>query len=132
MDDNKSTSTEPEPFDEKERFLIDLEFIQNLSNPAYLHFLAQNRYYEDAEFLNYLNYLKYWKQPEYIKHLLFPQCLQFLDELTDNHSFRRELAMQSFRDFVHQQQGYHWLYDADITPSSQSAETSTILSLEDS
>jgi mediator of RNA polymerase II transcription subunit 31 len=73
---------------ESERFLVDLEFIQNLANPAYLHckyavrtgivdfifiiliVLAQHNYFEDADFMSYLGYLQYWKKPEYLKHLL--------------------------------------------------------------
>eukprot|EP01041_Mallomonas_annulata_P008828 gene8828-18275_t len=91
-----------------EKFLIELEFVQNLANPAYLHFLAQNRYFDDPAFMNYLKYLQYWKRPD------FPQCLQFLDEIIDKPNFRKELAVQTFRDFVYQQQFAHWLYDAHV------------------
>lgn len=76
------------PVDDKERFLMDMEFIQGLSNPEYLRctdkiflipqklifsrlVLAQhpNKYLEQPEFISYLKYLLYWKKPEYSKFL---------------------------------------------------------------
>jgi mediator of RNA polymerase II transcription subunit 31 len=74
---------------DKERLQIEFEFVQNLSNPAYLHFLAQNRYLQNEKFLNFLKYLEYWMQPEYAKHLVFPQCLAFLDALNNKPDFRQ-------------------------------------------
>ena len=95
---------------QEERFYIELEFVQNLSNPKYLNYLAQNGYFDQETFMNYLKYLRYWKKPEYITHLIFPQCLAFLDNLIDNAGFRRELALPQFIEFAHQQQGTHWMY----------------------
>jgi mediator of RNA polymerase II transcription subunit 31 len=92
------------------RFLIELEFVQNLANAKYLNYLAQSGYFEQESFINFLKYLQYWKKPEYIKNLLFPQCLAFLDALVENPAFRRELALPQFMDFVHQQQGSHWMF----------------------
>jgi mediator of RNA polymerase II transcription subunit 31 len=71
-----------------DRLMIEFEFVQNLSNPAYLHYLAQNKYLQDPKFINFLIYLKYWEKPEYIRHLVFPQCLAFLNELVSNPKFR--------------------------------------------
>ena len=96
--------------DDHERIQIEFEFIQNLSNPAYLHFLAQNRYFSNEKFMNFLVYLQYWKQPEYCKHLVFPQCLAFLDALVNIPAFRRNLAHQDYRNYIHQQQAAHWLH----------------------
>jgi hypothetical protein len=73
---------------DNERFLIELEFVQNLSNPKYLSYLAQNRYYEKADFMDFLRYLQYFRKPAYLKHLIFPQCLAFLDALINNPVFR--------------------------------------------
>ena len=100
--------------DEK-RLLAELEFVQNLANAKYLLYLAQNRFLEDEKFLVFLQYLRYWKQPEYSKLLIFPQCLAFLDQLIDNELFRKELSMPQFVDFVHQQQGSHWKIDPPQT-----------------
>lgn len=93
---------------DSERFYIELEFIQNLSNPKYLNYLAQSGYYEKESFINFLRYLRYWKRPEYSKYLVFPQCLAFLDALIDDPQLRREFAFPQFAEFVHQQQGSRW------------------------
>ena len=92
------------PTDE-ERFLIELEFIQNLSNPKYLSYLAQNRYFQDASFVEFLRYLQYFKEPKYLRHLIFPTCLTFLDQLIDNAHFRQDLLSPAFVDHIHAQQG---------------------------
>lgn len=102
---------------DQDRFLIELEFVQNLANPKYLNYLAQNGYFEQEEFLNFLKYLRYWKQPQYVAHIIFPQCLAFLDSIIDNADFRRELALPKFADYVHQQQGSHWMFRESATKS---------------
>ena len=94
---------------DKERFIIELEFVQSLANPKYLNFLGQKGYFEDEDFILYLKYLRYWKSPEYMKHLLFPQCLAFLDAILDNQQFRKEIAFPQFVEYVHAQQGLHWM-----------------------
>lgn len=96
--------------DKESKFHIELEFVQNLANARYLHYLALQGYLEDAQFLRFLTYLRYWKQPQYVHYLLFPQCLVFLDALIDDAHFRRELASPQFMEFVHQQQGLSWMY----------------------
>ena len=93
---------------DEERLFCDLEFVQNLASVPYLHFLAQNRYFDDPAFMNYLTHLKYWQKPEYTRLLRFPHCLAFLDALIDNKEFRLELAKPGFSDYVHQQQGLWW------------------------
>ena len=92
------------PSDE-ERFLIELEFIQNLSNPKYLSYLAENKYFQDPTFMEFLRYLRYFKEPEYLCHLIFPACLTFLDELIENGRFRQELLSPAFIEQIHAQQG---------------------------
>lgn len=92
------------------RFLMELEFIQALANPQYLHYLAaQTRLFQDQAFLNYLKYLQYWKNPEYAKFIVFPHCLRFL-ELLQEESFRKELQVREFIELIHNQQFYHWRY----------------------
>ena len=83
---------EPPSLSERDRFEIEFEFVQNLSNVGYLQFLAQDKLFEDEAFLGFLEYLRYWKQPEYLMHLRFPQCLAFLDALIDNPDFRKVSA----------------------------------------
>ncbi|KAG5183544.1 SOH1-domain-containing protein [Tribonema minus] len=91
-----------------QRFEVELEFVQCLASPEYLHFLAQQRYFDDPAFMAFLQYLTYWRRPQYAKYLMYPHCLAMLDALLNSKRFRSELLMESFRDFVHQQQFFHW------------------------
>ncbi|KAL6062158.1 Mediator of RNA polymerase II transcription subunit 31 [Balamuthia mandrillaris] len=91
----------------RQRFLMELEFVQTLANPEYLHFLALQRFFQDKAFVNYLKYLLYWKQPQYAKYLVYPHCLFFLDQLQSEH-FRNELLHRPCIEFIHSQQFYHW------------------------
>ena len=94
----------------KNRFELELEFIQSLSSPRYLHHLANQNYLRDEAFLDFLRYLRYWKQPEYAKYITYPHCFFFLDLLCDNEMFRNELMNIEFQNFVHQQQFFNWQY----------------------
>ncbi len=94
---------------ENDRLVCDLEFVQGLSNVRYLHYLAVNKFFDDPSFMAYLSFLQYWKEPEYARLLHFPQCLVFLDNLICNEEFRSQLGLPEFIDFVHQQQGAHWM-----------------------
>ncbi|CAH1757555.1 1165_t:CDS:2 [Entrophospora sp. SA101] len=90
----------------KRRFQIELEFVQCLANPWYLH--AQKDYFQDRAFLNYLKYLRYWKQPEYAKYIIYPHALHFLD-LLQNPQFRQDLKKQDIATEIHSKQYYHWM-----------------------
>jgi mediator of RNA polymerase II transcription subunit 31 len=92
------------------RFELELEFIQSLASPAYLHHLATQAYFQDPAFISFLRYLQYWKSPEYAKYIKFPHCLYFLELLCDNDTFRKELVNVPFRNFLHEQQFYNWQY----------------------
>lgn len=94
------------------RFELELEFVQCLASPAYLHHLATTGVLGEPSFLQFLKYLQYWKQPQYSRFLQYPHCLYFLDLLCENATFKRELANVSFRNFVHEQQFYSWQYRA--------------------
>ena len=61
------------------RFELELELVQSLASPAYLHFLATSKYLADPSFLAFLSYLQYWGEPEYSRFLIYPGCLHFLD-----------------------------------------------------
>ncbi|XP_047135451.1 mediator of RNA polymerase II transcription subunit 31-A [Hydra vulgaris] len=95
--------------DEKNRFIVELEFVQCLANPHYLTFLAQRGYFDSSPFVNYLKYLLYWKKAEYAKFLKYPQCLLFLD-LLQYENFRKELVHPSCAKFIDEQQLLHWQY----------------------
>lgn len=96
-----------DPDDGRQRFLLELEFVQCLANPTYIHYLAQNRYFEDEAFIGYLKYLQYWQRPEYIKFIMFPHCLYFL-ELLQNANFRNAMAHPASKEVAHRQQFYLW------------------------
>ena len=96
------------------RFELELEFLQSLASPAYLHHLATQGYFQDKSFLVFLKYLQYWKEPEYSKYITYPHCFYFLDLLCENETFRKELVHIPFRDFVHQQQFYNWQYRSRV------------------
>ena len=78
---------------------IELEFVQCLGNPNYLHFLAQRGYFKESNFINYLGYLMYWKEPQYVKYIKFPVCLHFL-ELLQHESFRKEIVNGQARNLL--------------------------------
>ncbi|KAH6577158.1 hypothetical protein BASA50_004333 [Batrachochytrium salamandrivorans] len=92
---------------EKLRFQLELEFVQCLANPAYLQYLAQQRYFENPAFINYLSYLKYWQKPAYAKYIQFPYSLSILD-LLQHESFRKACASADTAAFLHKKQYYHW------------------------
>ncbi|KAK9741917.1 hypothetical protein RND81_03G137400 [Saponaria officinalis] len=96
-----------DPDDGRQRFLLELEFIQCLANPTYIHYLAQNRYFEDEAFIGYLKYLQYWQRPEYTKFIMYPHCLYFL-ELLQNPNFRNSMAHPGSKELAHRQQFYFW------------------------
>jgi mediator of RNA polymerase II transcription subunit 31 len=110
------------------RFELELEFVQALASPAYLHFLATAKsgdglLLQDAEFRAFLRYLSTtWRQPAYSRFLNFPHALYFLELLignddksnsnsSDNNSHAavvKEWTLPQFRNFCHQQQFLAW------------------------
>lgn len=51
-----------------------------------------------------------------MRHLVFPQCLAFLDALLKSPKFVKELAVPAFAEHLHRQQGLHWMFDARLSP----------------
>ncbi|GAB4837462.1 Mediator of RNA polymerase II transcription subunit 31, variant 2 [Ancistrocladus abbreviatus] len=96
-----------DPDDGRQRFLLELEFVQCLANPTYINYLAQNRYFEDEAFIGYLKYLQYWQRAEYMKFIMYPHCLFFL-ELLQNANFRSAMAHPANKELAHKQQFYYW------------------------
>ncbi|XP_056852383.1 mediator of RNA polymerase II transcription subunit 31-like [Raphanus sativus] len=99
-------SSYKDPDGGRQRFLLELEFVQCLANPTYIHYVAQNRYFEDEAFIGYLKYLQYWQQPKYISFLMF-FCLYFL-ELLQNPNYRTAMAHPANKELAHRQQFYYW------------------------
>lgn len=97
------------------RFALELEFVQSLASPAYLHYLASMSNDEgqslllDPRFKGFLSYLqRTWSDPEYSRFITYPHSLYFLNLLIKSDAVCRELAQVSFRNFCHQQQYYAW------------------------
>ncbi|EZG45749.1 SOH1 family protein [Gregarina niphandrodes] len=99
----------------RHRFICELEFVQSLSNPDYLHWLAKEKYFEDPKFIQFLHYLQYWNDPEYACRLLFPQCLVILRSLIRSPQFRKNLADPDAAQILKKQQSCAWIY-MDRTP----------------
>ncbi|GFE52891.1 mediator of RNA polymerase II transcription subunit 31 [Babesia ovis] len=90
------------------RFEAELEFVQCLANPHYLHFLSKAGYFEDQRFRAYIVYLQYFRQPEYIKYVKYPYCIRVLELLLDDsfvHSLSNPMAIQA----IEQQLMAHWI-----------------------
>lgn len=57
------------------RFELELEFVQALANPFYLHTLSQQGILAQPAFVNYLEYLMYWKEKDYARFILYASLL---------------------------------------------------------
>ncbi|OXC81303.1 hypothetical protein J005_06594 [Cryptococcus neoformans] len=77
------------------RFQSELEFIQCLAHPQYLHELHIQGYLEKPPFLNYLKYLEYWREPQYVRFIIYPTCLVYLT-LLQTELFRSRLGDMGF------------------------------------
>jgi len=91
----------------RRRFELELEFVQALGNPHYLHTLAQQNILDQPAFIEYLKYLTYWKQREYARFLHYPHALHHL-ELLQHEAFRQGLKQDRWRDFIVSQQRNYW------------------------
>jgi len=89
------------------RLTQELEFVQLLASPSYIHWLAQEQYLQDAAFINYLRYLTYWLQPEYARLVRYPHALYFLELLQDAR-FREAARHPAAKDLAHTQQFFFW------------------------
>lgn len=121
----------------KNRFELELEFVQSLANPRYLHHLAtttstttttttssKNNNNEDGdddkepidilnskEMIEYLSYLQYWyRDPRYSKYILYPHCLYFL-KLLQTDEFRKAMRNPRRVEEVHVAQFTFWAED---------------------
>ena len=112
-----SASTEEEL--PSNRFELELEFVQALASPNYLHFLATSTaegasssttVLQDPAFIDFLKYLRRtWTQPAYARFLTYPHCLYFLELLIEKPAVMlKEWTLPQFRNFCHQQQFLCW------------------------
>jgi hypothetical protein len=71
MTDSVKNVTDEEKVKNRKRFELELEFVQALANPFYLHSLAQQGILYQPAFINYLKYLLYWKEKDYARFILW-------------------------------------------------------------
>lgn len=69
-------TTEDPRASNREKFELELEFVQSLANPYYLHNLAQRNILDQPAFINYLEYLMYWKEKDYARFIRFVHNLR--------------------------------------------------------
>ncbi|EEA07149.1 SOH1 family protein [Cryptosporidium muris RN66] len=93
---------------DRKRFVLELEFVQCLSNPDYLQWLEKEGYYKDPSFIRYLKYLLYWCNPPYSSYLSYPHCLRLLKAL-QSPSFRAKLSNDEAIQTIRDQQSFQWV-----------------------
>ncbi|KAI6821453.1 hypothetical protein KC367_g7954 [Hortaea werneckii] len=80
------------------RFELELEFVQALGNPLYVHYLATQKAFEDEAFVRYLAYLQYFRLPQYLRFLQYPgPTLRMLDLLQQD-QFRKDAISPALID----------------------------------
>ena len=99
MNTTKTINYDTKAQEEIYRFIQDLAFVQCLSNPLYLEFLAQNNYFNDQRFINYLEYLQYFKNIEYMQYITYSRSIIFLD-LIQYDFFRELLYDENFINYL--------------------------------
>lgn len=102
-----SMSTDPKAAN-RAKFELELEFVQALANPYYLHSLAQQGILEKPAFINYLKYLLYWKETDYARFIHYPHALHHLDLLQDP-GFRLLMKTDDGFRMLNQKQSQHWM-----------------------
>ncbi|KAJ6593631.1 SOH1-domain-containing protein [Mycena capillaripes] len=122
-----SSESDPKTIN-RARFELELEFVQALANPYYLHSLAQQNILDQPAFINFLQYLLYFKEKDYARFIHYPHALHHL-ELLQHAQFRTDMRQDEYRDMLNQKQFDHWLTNrTGSTPSSTSVgDASTAL-----
>ncbi|KAI6032769.1 SOH1-domain-containing protein [Pisolithus orientalis] len=91
----------------RERFELELEFVQSLANPYYLQSLAQQNILDQPAFANFIEYLQYWREKDYARFIHYPHALHHL-ELLQHGRFRAEIKKDGWREYLNQKQFDHW------------------------
>ncbi|KAI9441618.1 SOH1-domain-containing protein [Lactarius indigo] len=121
MAESVTKGTDDERAKNRNRFELELEFVQALANPFYLHSLAQQGILYQPAFINYLKYLQYWKEKDYARFILYPHALHHL-ELLQHAEFRSEIMKDEWREHLNQKQFDHWR-TWSVPPTSRSCCT---------
>lgn len=67
------------------------QFVQSLSSPFYLNYLASQKYFENPAFVAYIKYLQYFTHPPYLKYLTYPGPTLKNLELLQQEKFRTDI-----------------------------------------
>lgn len=112
------------------RFVEELEFLECLANPEYVHWLASQTYFENPSFIEFLKYLNYWRSPPHVHFVRFPQALRML-EMMSNAQVRSRLRNPEVGIALTSQLMSRWAHKSEIsletTICSPSICTSTTL-----
>ncbi|KAJ7594680.1 SOH1-domain-containing protein [Mycena floridula] len=108
------------------RFELELEFVQSLANPFYIHSLAQQNYLSQPAFINFLEYLMYFREKDYARFIHYPHALHHL-ELLQHSKFRSDIKGELFREYLNQKQFDHWRTWRDPAHSKPPEEEKTAL-----
>jgi len=111
-----SSESDPKAIN-RARFELELEFVQALANPYYLHSLAQQNILDQPAFINFLQYLLYFKEKDYARFIHYPHALHHL-ELLQHAQFRADMRQDEYRDMLNQKQFDHWLTNRNGTAGS--------------
>ncbi|KAI0930643.1 hypothetical protein AcW1_003612 [Taiwanofungus camphoratus] len=120
-------SQDDPPAANRARFELELEFVQSLANPFYLHSLAQQNILNQPAFVNFLKYLLYWKEKDFARFILYPHALHHL-ELLQHAQFRAEIGKDEWREYMNQKQFDHWRTwrEQNRATSAQAAEARVV------
>ncbi|KII91987.1 hypothetical protein PLICRDRAFT_50440 [Plicaturopsis crispa FD-325 SS-3] len=105
--DTRATTTNDPRAANRARFELELEFVQSLANPFYLHSLAQQNILDQPAFVGFLQYLMYWREKDYARFIHYPHALHHL-ELLQHANFRSEIKKDEWREYLNQKQFDHW------------------------
>ncbi|KAG2356362.1 SOH1-domain-containing protein [Suillus spraguei] len=109
----------------RDKFELELEFVQSLANPYYLHSLAQQNILDQPAFINYLQYLTYWKEKDYARFIQFLPTRTAPSRLAPARQFRSEMKKDEWRDILNQKQYDHWRTWRDYPGISTTGATPT-------
>ncbi|KAI6129422.1 SOH1-domain-containing protein [Pisolithus croceorrhizus] len=107
VDDANTSPSQDAREKNRERFELELEFVQSLANPYYLQSLAQQNILDQPAFINFVEYLQYWREKDYARFIHYPHALHHL-ELLRHARFRTEIKKDEWREYINQKQFDHW------------------------
>jgi len=111
------------------KFEIELEFVQCLANPLYVHWLASSGFLRDPCFLHFLHYLDYWRHRDYLKYIVYPHALHNLHLLQTSPAFREDVGRLEVAERLKERQLRVWhatkegARDGDSESAEQSRES---------